>query len=150
MKNAIFKRSLVLAAPALFLLFSLTGCSTHSEKVENAKENVTEANLALAEAEADCAAEIERFRKEADARIIANQKNLNEFNERISKQKKDAQEEYKNRITDLEQKNTDLKKKMDDYKAAGKENWEKFKIEFNHDMDELIKAFSSLTDKNLR
>ncbi len=40
--------------------------------------------------------------------------------------------------------------KMNDYKANGKENWEIFKKEFNHDMDELGKAFKDLTVKNVK
>jgi len=39
---------------------------------------------------------------------------------------------------------------MDDYKQDGKENWEKFKAEFNHDMDELGKAFKDLTINNIK
>ena len=50
----------------------------------------------------------------------------------------------------MEQKNTDLKRRLDDYKQDGKENWEKFKIEFNRDMDELGKAFKDLTVKNVK
>jgi len=153
MKNSQTKRkktTLLLALQAFMLILGLTGCSTQTEKVADTKENVLEAKAALDKAEADCATDIEKFRKETDERIIANQKSLAEFNGRISKQKKEAQEEYKNKIAALEQKNTDLKKKMDDYKAAGKENWEKFKVEFSKEMSELGKAFSSLADKNLR
>jgi len=43
-----------------------------------------------------------------------------------------------------------MKLKMDNYKLEGKENWEKFKMEFSHDMDELGKAFSDLTVKNVK
>ncbi|MFN0047523.1 MAG: hypothetical protein ACKVOU_00200 [Cytophagales bacterium] len=43
-----------------------------------------------------------------------------------------------------------MKKKMDDYKEDGKENWEKFKTEFNHDMDEIGNAFKDLTVKNVK
>lgn len=142
--------ALFIAIPAFMLALTLGSCNTPSEKVTNAKEDVVEARAALEKAEADCTSDIEKFRKETDERIVANQKSLNEFNARISKQKKEAQEEYKNKVADLEQKNSDMKKKMDDYKAAGKENWEKFKIEFSHDMSELGKALSGLADKNLR
>ena len=37
---------------------------------------------------------------------------------------------------------------MEDYKADSKENWESFKTEFNHDMDELGNAFRDLTIDN--
>ena len=54
------------------------------------------------------------------------------------------------KIDELEQKNSELKKRLDDYKADGKEKWEKFKAEFSHDMDELGKAFKDLTVKNVK
>jgi hypothetical protein len=40
--------------------------------------------------------------------------------------------------------------KMDNYKADSKENWEKFKVEFSRDMDELGAAFKDLTVKNVK
>lgn len=49
---------------------------------------------------------------------------------------------YDKKIAELEQKNSDIKKRMDDYKAKDKENWAAFKIEFSHDMDELGNSFS--------
>ena len=50
----------------------------------------------------------------------------------------------------MEQKNTDMKKRMDEYKADGKEQWKKFKAEFSRDMDELGQAFKDLTVKNVK
>ena len=50
----------------------------------------------------------------------------------------------------LEQKNTELKKILSDYKDEGQDKWTSFKNEFNHDMDELGKAFKDLTVKNLK
>jgi len=64
--------------------------------------------------------------------------------------KKEAAADYKIKVDELEQKNSDLKKQMDDYKAEGKEKWEKFKTEFGHDMDELGNAFKDFTVKNVK
>ena len=52
------------------------------------------------------------------------------------------------KISDLEQKNTDMKKKLDEYGMEGKDKWDAFKAEFNHDMDELGKALKDLTVDN--
>ena len=54
------------------------------------------------------------------------------------------------KVADLDKKNSDMKKKMADYKASNKENWENFKTEFNHDMNELGQAFKDLTVKNTK
>ena len=113
------------------------------EKVEAATEDLNDANEAYQK-------EIDTYRREADEKIAANNKSIAEFNARIALEKKDAQDDYKRQIAALEQKNSDLKKKMDDYKADGKEKWEQFKTEFSRDMDELGKAFKDLTVKNVK
>ena len=43
-----------------------------------------------------------------------------------------------------------MKKRLEEYKDEGQEKWTSFKSEFNHDMDELGKAFKDLTVKNVK
>ncbi len=54
---------------------------------------------------------------------------------------------YLNKIKELELKNSDMKKKMDEYKADTKEGWEKFKTEFEKDMDNLGVAITEFGNK---
>lgn len=82
------------------------------------------------------------------ARTEANNKSIAEFNARTSNEKKELQAEYQKKIAELEQKNSDMKKRMDEYKADSKEQWDAFKAEFNRDMDELGIALKDLTVKN--
>jgi hypothetical protein len=134
----------------------MTGASTisctnsTSEKLEKAKDNSVEAQADLDKANADYLADVENYRKISSERIIANEKSIAEFNQRTSNDKAEAKLEYKKKIAELEQKNSDMKKKLDDYKADGKDKWQDFKTEFNHDMDELGKAFKDLTVKNTK
>jgi len=144
------KLILTVVAPAFVASAILTGCNTSAQKVENAEENVVAANEDLNDANEAYKQEIDNYRKEADEKIAANNKSIAEFNARIALEKKDAQDDYRRQIATLEQKNTDMKKKMDDYKADGKDKWEKFKTEFNRDMDELGKAFKDLTVNNVK
>ena len=144
------KSILTLAAIAFLSGVILTSCNSSSQKVENAETNVTEANNALDKANQEYEAEIESYRREIADKIEANNKSIAEFNARIALEKKDAQDEYRRKVTTLEKKNTDMKKKMDDYKAEGKEKWEKFKTEFSRDLDELGAAFRDLTIKNVK
>lgn len=127
-----------------------TSCRTPAQKVENAQNNVTEANKDLDKANQEYLADIEKFRKETADKIAANDKSIAEFKARIENDKKDAKADYNKKIAELEQKNSDMKKKLDDYKAEGKESWEKFKTEFSHDMEELGNAFRDLTVKNVK
>ena len=126
------------------------GCSTPAEKVENAQNDVTEANLDLEKAQKAYEDDIANYRAETDNKILANNKSIAEFNTRIELEKKEAQADYRKKIIELEQKNSDMKKKLDDYKMTGKENWETFKTEFSHDMDELGKAFSGFTTNKIK
>lgn len=126
----------------------ISGCSTPAEKVENAEKDVTQANIDLEKANRAYEEDIANYRAETDNKITANNKSIAEFNARIELEKKEAQADYRKKIIQLEQKNSDMKKKMDDYKMTGKANWETFKTEFSHDMDELGKAFSGFTKNN--
>ncbi|MDP3557449.1 MAG: hypothetical protein Q8T03_08745 [Bacteroidota bacterium] len=126
----------------------LTSCSTPTEKMENAQQNVTEANKDLNKAQEEYIIDVENYRKETNAKIAANEKSISEFDVRIENEKKDAKADYKKKITELEQKNTDMKKKMDDYKVEGKEKWEAFKSEFSREIEELGVSINNLMDKN--
>ena len=44
-------------------------------------------------------------------------------------------------------KNTDMKKKIDDFKADGKEKWELFKTDFNNGMNNIEQSLKDLTIK---
>ena len=144
------KSILSLAASALIAGAILTGCNTPAQKVENAENNVKEANKELDQANEEYLADIESYRKDTADKIAANNRSIAEFNARIEHEKNDAKADYKRKIAALEQKNSDMKKKMDDYKVEGKEKWEKFKMEFSHDMEEIGKAFKDLTVKNVK
>jgi F0F1-type ATP synthase membrane subunit b/b' len=144
------KLLLALAASTFITGAILTGCSTPAQKVENAQNDVKEANKDLDKANEEYLEDIKSYRKETSDRIAANDKSIAEFNARIEHEKKDAKDDYKKRIAGLELRNSDMKKRMDDYKAEGKEKWEKFKVEFSHDLDEVGKAFKDLTVKNVK
>jgi septal ring factor EnvC (AmiA/AmiB activator) len=128
----------------------LTSCSSPAEKLEAAQENVKDANKDLDKANEAYLVEIEAYRKESAAKISANDKSIADFNARIENEKKEVRDEYKKKIAELEQKNSDVKRRLDGYKADGKDNWVNFKQEFSRDMDALGKALKDLTVSNLK
>jgi septal ring factor EnvC (AmiA/AmiB activator) len=77
------------------------------------------------------------------------EKNIAEFKARIAKEKKENRADYEKKLIELENKNSDLKKKLADYKDDGQDKWISFKAEFNRDIDELGKAFKDLTVENI-
>ena len=62
-----------------------------------------------------------------------------------SKPEKKDKAKYEKKLAELEQENSDMKKKLEDYKEEGKDNWRKFQTEFSHDMDKLGKEIKDLT-----
>ena len=144
------KKSILALAACTFIAGAiLTSCNTPAEKVENAQENVIQANKDLDQANQVYLADIENYRLETAKRIAANEQAIAEFNAGIEHEKKAVRAEHKKKIAELEQKNREMKKKLADYKAEGKEKWEIFKAEFSHDMDNLGKAFKNITVKNV-
>ena len=142
------KLSLIFSALLLMAGTELISCNTSAEKVEKAEDEVKVANENLDEANAEYLVDVEQFKLETNQKIADNAKSIADFNARIATDKKLAKAEYKEKIAALELKNTDMQKKMADYKADGKDGWAKFKEEFNHDMDELGKALKDFTVKN--
>ena len=62
--------------------------------------------------------------------------------------KGEAKAEYDRQVNALEEKNSAMKKRMNDYKDDSASNWQSFKNEFNHDMDALGNALKDLTENN--
>jgi DNA anti-recombination protein RmuC len=139
---------IVLSVLSTVLLISR--CSSTAEKVTDAQDKVTAAHQDLDRANAEYVADMEKYRRETAAEIAVNNQSIAAFNKRIETEKNEAKADYRNKITRLEQKNTDMKKRLDDYKADGKDNWKAFKTEFNHDMAELGQAFKDFTVSNVK
>jgi predicted small secreted protein len=146
MKKSIY----LIAATTLAISTILSSCNSSTEKVKDAQEDVKEANKALNVANEEYLADIESYRLEMAAKIEANNKSIKEFNERVALDKKKAKADYQERIAELEKKNSDMKLKMDKYKAEGKDEWESFKTEFSHDMDGLGAAIKNIGVKNVK
>ena len=47
----------------------------------------------------------------------------------------------------MEQKNTDLRKKLNEYKFEGKDGWEVFKDDFNREVDDIIVGLNDIFAK---
>ena len=147
MSNQLRKISLLMLMAGLFTL-QATSLKAQTKKAKDAQ--VTQAEKDRIKANADYEADVARYRKITEQKIAANKKSMKEFEVRIEKEKMEAKAEYKKKIADLEAKNNDLKKRLEDYKADGNDNWQKFKVEFNHDMNELGTAFKDLTVRNTK
>ena len=151
------KTTFSLAIITIMAVTMLTNCQTSANKYEKAQDKVQDAKNELIEAKSDLKKaqqdsynEYLMFKKESDEKISAHDKNIAEFRARIAKEKMEVQGKYEMQLALLEKKNSDMKKKLVDYKEEGKDQWEMFKTEFNRDMDELGNAFKDLVVKNTK
>jgi len=87
------------------------------------------------------------FKLESELKINNNEISIKELTVKMNKPGTILDPLYAKKIANLEQKNKDLKIKLETYET-NQSDWEKFKREFNHDMDELGKAFKDLTVDN--
>jgi len=143
MKKSIF----VFSALALMAATTLTNCNSPARKnVEAQTEEEADKND-FPKAKEEYLTDIDSYRKNMDDKITANKRSIADLKARIKDQKREAAADYKTKINDLEQKNNDMKKRIDEYTIEGKEKWEKFKTEFDRDMDELGKSLKDLTVK---
>ena len=133
---------------ALFASAVFTSCETPAQKVDSAQTEVAKANVKLDNAREAYLIDIENYRKETADRIAENDKSIAEYKTMVAQQKKESKASYEKSIADLELQNDNMKRKMDDYKADGKDKWEAFKSEFNGDMSRLGQSFKDFTVKN--
>lgn len=149
-KDTYMKKSYLINKTILIIfLFAVVSCqSSTSKKLKDAKADVIEADENIKVAQDDYLDDMDNFKKETKTQISENQKSINEFKAPIAEGKKEAKADYDDKVNALEQKNSDMKRRMDEYKLEGKDHWNSFKKEFNHDMDELGKALKDLTVNN--
>ncbi len=134
----------------------LTGCQSSAGKMETANENVEDAKEELKEAQQEAhteavklatAEEWNAFKTESEVKIKENQNRIDELRVKMKKPGQTFDEMYAKKIDNLEQKNKDLRTKIGGYET-NQSDWESFKREFNHDMDELGQAIRDLTVNN--
>ncbi len=132
------------------------GCSTSEEKVDAAQEEVVEANENLNEAEEDAklenqkvasAEEWKAFKQETELQINENEAQITRLKSKMNQPGKIFDNLYAKKINGLEEKNSELRSRMNAYEKK-QSDWESFKTEFNHDLNELGTALKDLTVNN--
>lgn len=132
------------------LALSIHGMAQQDRKSEKARKNVAEANKDLREARLDSAADFRKFKQEAELSIRENQKKIAELRTRKAHENKEMKDKYDRKVLALEQKNNDLKKRIEKSETTKTNMWSSFKSEFSHDMNELGHAITDFGVDNKR
>lgn len=143
------KLTFTLILSSLIISNIFTSCTNAAKNAEDSKEAVVKAADDLNKAKQAYLIDVENYRKEIAAKIEDNKIVINNFKVRMKGEKEDVKAVYEKQIALLEQRNDAMNQKLANYQVNEKEDWEKFKIEFNHDMEDLGKAFKNLTIKNV-
>jgi len=140
MKNKYF----VVAVILLIAGSAFTGCNNTREK---AKDNVEKANQDMIDEQAQFEKEWQQFKSDAESKINTNQQKIDDFKVAMKTTSAKFKAKYENEVLTLEQKNIELKKKLNDFKYERKENWEEFKKAFISDMDVVGNALNDIFTK---
>lgn len=112
-------------SPTKYLSEILAGCNFSARKKETMDEVTESEKIKIIQKE--YVADIQEFRKDISEKITANEKSITNFNLKLTREKK--------QIDILEQKNKDLKNKLDEYEVRIKDNWTSFKSGFIYEMN---------------
>jgi len=135
---------------------AFTGCDSNAKNEQDAKEKVQDAKQDLKDVQDDTKADAYKaaitaewiaFRKASDTVISKNEVRITELKNKIKKTNKIHVTFYTQSIDSLESKNTALRNKINMYES-NQSDWEEFKREFNHDMNELSGALKDFTVDN--
>jgi len=102
--------------------------------LKNAQEDAYKASVKAATAE-----QWKEFKTATEAQIKENEAIITNLKVKAKSANAKMAAEYNVRIDELAAKNAAMKKRMDDY-AGNQTDWETFKSEFSHDMNDLGKA----------
>jgi len=142
------KGMVALAAMGLIVGTCFVGCEKSSkQKVENAKENLESAQQELNDARVGYLVEWEIFKTESAQKIEGNEKNIAVFREKMETGGSDANKKFAKEVADLEKKNRDLKKKLENY-DGGQSQWVEFKADFQRELDQIGKKIEGLFRDN--
>ena len=151
MKKTIYSFAIFIAFAAAF-----ASCNSPSNRAEKAQENLAESREELNEAKADAELQQQKaataeewtvFKSNSEVKIKENETRIAEIKAKMMKPGHALDSMYQRRINVLEEKNNNLRTKVNAYEN-NQSDWESFKREYNHDMDEIGKAFKDITIDN--
>jgi hypothetical protein len=121
------------------------------ENLKEAKKDVVDAKKDLKVAQKDSVSDYQKFKRDSESKIRNNEKTIADLKVKHAKMTDKENVVYQKKVSDLELKNTTMKKKLADYKNdQSQDKWVTFKTEFKHDMDELGKSMKDFTVKNTK
>jgi len=151
-KPRYFTNSVKFIATAVCMAFLLVACQEPEQKVEDARDKVTNAKQDLKEATREARVAWQeawlKFKGDNDTEIAANERRIIELRKDVSKLNTRYRAKYNVRIDELEKRTNELRDRVNNYKDEGDVKWEEFKKATKRDMDDLTSSLKEITIKN--
>ena len=151
-KYSYFTNTVKFITAGFCLSLLLVACQKPSEKVENAKDKVADANQDLKEAKREARAEWQedwlKFKRGNDKDIADNERRIIELRKEVNSVNTRNKAKYSPRLDDLERRNNELRDRVNNYKDEGDAKWGEFKKEVKRDMEDLASSLKHITIKN--
>lgn len=132
------KKKIITGAMTVFIMISsMASFAQQDKKVEKARKNVSDAKKDLKAAKIDSIADYEKFVTQANMSISENKKVIAGLKLKEISNNKIERESYNNKVLALEMKNDVLEKRIKNAQHSNTNLWERFKLNFNRDMQKL-------------
>lgn len=133
MKSSTF----VITIFAAMFAFTALSCDRPSNDMERAQTDVIEAERDLEIAQTEIEAEVQVYRQETASDIRDNNLAIANIKQRIENEDQESRATHHTRIAELEEENSDLKRKIDNYRISDRNHWDSFRNDFSSSMDNL-------------
>ncbi len=141
-------KTMTLACIVAMEIISCSSPKQKAENLENAKENLINAQDDLDKAVLDSTNEYDRYKIESEAKLKANDLKIAELKVKMKADKLEIRTKYEKQLNELEMKNAKLKTNIEDYKETNKNKWEIFKSNLNKEIEDIGKAITKMTEEN--
>jgi phage host-nuclease inhibitor protein Gam len=132
--------SLTVKIIAIVLFWTICAQAQGNSKTQSAQSRLTQARI-------DSAEDYQKFRSEAEATIKDNNIEIKRLKTKRAEQLKRDADRYNTQVADLEQRNKDLKSRIEQSGKTESIKWATFKLEFQHEVNDLKVAFREFGNK---
>lgn len=138
---------LTFAVTALLTMSGFTALGQENPKAVEARKEIKSGNENLDEAKKDSIADFDKFKKDAQKKILDNQTKIVDLKIKKDSKIEEMQSEYDSKIQELELKNNELQNRMDGCTYEDTNSWDTFKLKFAKELDELALSIQNMSNK---
>ena len=146
MKTIRFKVAMLTGIAMLGIVSCTNSPSKKADVLEDAKENVLEAEQGLDKAVNDSINEYARYKMEAEAKLVENDLKIAALKTNMKAERIEVRTNYEKQLNELEQKNAALKVSISEYQESDVNKWKKFKAIVNQDIEEIKLAITRMSE----